>query len=62
MPTSTGSPDPAVAALMNDALSTGADWRAALAHFVLQMSPHDVKLLQQALDQARSQPEEGHAR
>ncbi len=24
----------------------------ALTHFVLQMSPHDVKLLQQALDQA----------
>ncbi len=39
------------AALMNDALGTSTDRRTALAHFVLQMSPHDVKLLQQALDQ-----------
>src|SRR5690348_13756438 len=39
------------AALMNDALGTSSDRRTALAHFVLQMSPHDVKLLQQALDQ-----------
>jgi predicted transcriptional regulator len=43
------------AALMNDALGTSADRRTALAHFVLQMSPHDVKLLQQALDQAHGQ-------
>jgi hypothetical protein len=43
---------------MNDALSTSADRRSALAHFVLQMSPHDAALLQQALDQAR-QPEAG---
>jgi len=35
---------------------------SALAHFVLQMSPHDVRLLQQALDQARGQSEEGDAR
>ena len=41
------------AALMSDALSTSPDRRTALAHFVLQMSPHDVTLLQQALDQAR---------
>ena len=53
------------AALMNDALGTSTDRRTALAHFVLQMSPHDVKLLQQALDQARGQvpslPERGQA-
>src|SRR6478752_1821912 len=40
------------AALMSGALDTSADHRTALAHFVLQMSPHDVALLQQALDQA----------
>ncbi len=28
-------------------------WGLGPTHFVLQMSPHDVKLLQQALDQAR---------
>jgi len=44
------------AALMSDALSTSPDRRTALAHFVLQMSPHDVTLLQQALDQARDRP------
>jgi len=37
---------------------TSADRRTALAHFVLQMSPHDAALLQQALDQARGQAEE----
>jgi predicted transcriptional regulator len=66
------------AALMNEALGTSSDRRTALAHFVLQMSPHDVRLLQQALDQAhgetqdqgpgvtrdpsRSQPDEGVSR
>jgi hypothetical protein len=30
------------AALMSDALATSADRRTALAHFVLQMSPHDA--------------------
>jgi len=62
------------AALMNDALGTSTDRRTALAHFVLQMSPHDVTMLQQALDQARgetrdqargqarSHPEGGQAR
>jgi hypothetical protein len=40
---------------MNDALGTSADRRTALAHFVLQMSPHDVRLLQQALEQARGE-------
>ena len=54
------------AALMNDALGTSTDRRTALAHFVLQMSPHDVKLLRQALDQARGRApnsqEEGGSR
>jgi predicted transcriptional regulator len=48
----TGSRSGYTAALMNDALGTSSDRRTALAHFVLQMSPHDVALLQQALDQA----------
>jgi predicted transcriptional regulator len=47
------------AALMTDALGTSPDRRTALAHFVLQMSPHDAALLQQALDQTRPLPEEG---
>ena len=40
---------------MNDALGTSTDRRTALAHFVLEMSPHDVTMLQQALDQARGE-------
>jgi hypothetical protein len=44
---------------MSYALDTSADRRTALAHFVLQMSPHDAVLLQQALDQARSERGEG---
>ena len=51
----TGSRSGYTAALMNDALGTSTDRRTALAHFVLQMSPHDVKLLQQALDQAHGE-------
>ena len=47
------------AALMSNALATSTDRRNALAHFVLQMSPHDATLLQQALDQARSRSGEG---
>src|SRR5258708_22056039 len=54
----TGSRSGYTAALMSDALGTSADRRTALAHFVLQMSPHDAALLQQALDQARGQAEE----
>jgi predicted transcriptional regulator len=54
----TGSRSGYTAALMNDALGTSADRRTALAHFVLQMSPHDAALLQQALDQAHGQPQE----
>ena len=48
----TGSRSGYTAALMNDALGTSTDRRTALAHFVLQMSPHDAALLRQALDQA----------
>jgi predicted transcriptional regulator len=48
--------------LMSDALSTNPDRRTALAHFVLQMSPHDAELLQQALDQARPAAEPGGAK
>jgi predicted transcriptional regulator len=58
----TGSRSGYTAALMNDALGTSTDRRTALAHFVLQMSPHDAALLQNALDQARGQSEAGGAR
>jgi hypothetical protein len=47
---------------MNDALATSSDRRTALAHFVLQMSPHDAALLREALEQAQPEPEEGEAR
>ena len=40
----TGSRSAYTAALMNDALGTSTDRRTALAHFVLQMSPHDGKV------------------
>jgi predicted transcriptional regulator len=50
------------AALMSDALDTSADRRTALAHFVLQISPHDAELLQQALDQAHPRPDEDGTR
>jgi predicted transcriptional regulator len=58
----TGSRSGYTAALMAEALATSEDRRTALAHFVLQMSPHDAALLQQALDQARSAGEGGEAR
>ena len=58
----TGSRSGYTAALMSDALATSTDRRTALAHFVLQMSPHDAELLQQALDQAHPRPDEGTAR
>ena len=58
----TGSRSAYTAALMTDALETSADRRTALAHFVLQMSPHDAAMLQQALDQARPVPGEGGSR
>ena len=49
------------AALMQEALETNPDRRTALAHFVLQHSPRDAALLQQALDSARPRPEPGEA-
>ena len=55
----TGSRSSYTAELMNDALGTSTDRRTALAHFVLQMSPHDAALLQQALDLTRPQQETG---
>ena len=54
----TGSRSGYTAALMSNALATTTDRRTALAHFVLQMSPHDAELLQQALDQAHNRPQE----
>jgi predicted transcriptional regulator len=58
----TGSRSGYTAGLMNDALATSSDRRTALAHFVLQMSPHDAALLREALEQAQPEPEEGAAR
>jgi predicted transcriptional regulator len=50
----TGSRSGYTAALMNDALVTSADHRTALAHFALQMSPHDAALLREALGKAEA--------
>jgi len=50
------------AALMSDALDTSPDRRTALAHFALQMSPHDAALLREALDQALGEPRAGEPR
>jgi len=58
----TGSRSGYTAALMNEALATSNDRRTALAHFVLQMSPHDAALLREALDRADPEPGEGRAR
>src|SRR6266700_5182003 len=58
----TGSRSGYTAALMNDALTTSSDRRTALAHFVLQMSPHDAALLREALDRAGPEPDGGEAR
>ena len=55
----TGSRSGYTAALMNEALGTSTDRRTALAHFVLQISPHDAALLRQALDQAGRLPGAG---
>src|ERR1700761_2173321 len=57
----TGSRSGYTAALMSDALATSADRRTALAHFALQMSPHDAALLQEALDRAQSADEPGES-
>jgi predicted transcriptional regulator len=58
----TGSRSGYTAALMNEALATTADRRTALAHFALQMSPHDAELLREALDQALGEHEAGEFR
>ena len=58
----TGSRSGYTAALMNDALATTADHRTALAHFALQMSPHDAAVLRDALDQALHEAEAGRPR
>src|SRR6202034_1438776 len=50
------------AALMSDALATSPDHRTALAHFALQMSPHDAALLREALGQAPGKAETGESR
>src|SRR5690348_2431189 len=55
----TGSRSGYTTALMNDALATSSDRRTALAHFVLQMSPHDAALLREALDRAQTEPGAG---
>jgi hypothetical protein len=47
---------------MNDALATSPDRRTALAHFALQMSPHDAALLREALGQAPSGVAAGESR
>jgi hypothetical protein len=47
---------------MNEALETSADRRKALAHFALQMSPHDAAVLREALDEALREPDSGQAR
>jgi predicted transcriptional regulator len=58
----TGSRSGYTAALMNDALATSADHRTALAHFALQMSPHDAALLREALGQAPGAAQAGESR
>jgi predicted transcriptional regulator len=58
----TGSRSGYTAALMNEALETSADRRKALAHFALQMSPHDAAVLREALDEALRAPDSGQAR
>ena len=58
----TGSRSSYTSALMNDALATSPDRRTALAHFALQMSPHDAALLREALDQALGEPKAGESK
>jgi hypothetical protein len=47
---------------MSDALATSPDHRTALAHFALQMSPHDAEMLREALDQALGEHQAGESR
>ncbi len=58
----TGSRSGYTAALMNEALETSADRRKALAHFALQMSPHDAAVLREALDEALREPDSDEVR
>ena len=58
----TGSRSGYTAALMNEALLTSADRQRALAHFAIQMSPHDAAVLRDALDQALHESETGDAK
>src|ERR1700744_4022900 len=58
----TGSPAGYTPAPMKQALGPSTDRRTALAHFALQMSPHDAALLREALDQANREPEAGEDR
>ena len=55
----TGSRSGYTAALMSEALATNPDRRTALAHFVLQMSPHDAALLREALEATKPPAEDG---
>jgi predicted transcriptional regulator len=57
----TGSRSGYTAALRKDALDSSSDRRRALAHFALQMSPHDAAVLRDALDQALRDSEAGEA-
>ncbi|HEY1643507.1 MAG TPA: BlaI/MecI/CopY family transcriptional regulator [Streptosporangiaceae bacterium] len=57
----TGSRSGYTTALMNEALESSPDRRRALAHFALQMSPHDAAVLRDALDQALREPADGEA-
>jgi predicted transcriptional regulator len=57
----TGSRSGYTAALMKDALENSADRRRALAHFALQMSPHDAAVLREALDQTLRDTHAGEA-
>src|ERR1700756_1611325 len=57
----TGSRSGYTAALMKDALDSSSDRRRALAHFALQMSPHDAAVLRDALDQAHRDSDAGEA-
>ncbi|MBV9444948.1 MAG: BlaI/MecI/CopY family transcriptional regulator [Streptosporangiaceae bacterium] len=54
----TGSRSGYTAALMNEALSTSADRRSALTHFVLQMNPRDAAALREALDLLSQPPDD----
>src|SRR6202034_1795458 len=58
----TGSRPGATGGVMNDGLETSTDRGRALAHFALQMSPHDAAVLRDALDVTLGEHEAGEAR